>query len=158
MKEANKVLITKFYRSFQLKDYKAMQDSYAEDAVFKDEVFNNLDASQVRAMWEMLIKKGKDLELEFKNIKANNTSGSAEWTATYTFSSTKRKVVNHVKSVFILEKGKIVQQTDHFNFYSWAKQALGATGLLLGWTDFFKKKVQDKARQGLFDYIDRTKG
>ncbi len=62
---SNQELIAGFYQAFQNKDYKTMQDCYAEDATFNDEVFLNLTADEVRAMWEMLIKKGKDLQLVF---------------------------------------------------------------------------------------------
>jgi ketosteroid isomerase-like protein len=152
---SNEQLIAHFYTAFQQKDYISMQKCYADTAVFNDEVFKNLDAQQVRSMWEMLIKRGKDLHLEFKHVKADDHTGSAEWIATYTFSSTGRKVVNHIYASFVFENGKIVRHTDQFNFYAWAKQALGLKGLLLGWTNFLKNKVQQTAMKNLAVYIKR---
>jgi len=35
----------------------------------------------------------------------------------------------------------IIKHTDDFNLHNWAKQALGFKGLLLGKTNFFKKKL-----------------
>lgn len=130
-----------------------MQNSYADNATFNDPAFRNLDAKQVRSMWEMLIKSSKDMRLEFDHIKADSHSGSAEWTAYYTFSATGRKVVNRVKSSFIIENGKIVSQADQFNFHRWSAQALGLSGLLLGWTSFLKKKVQKTAADKLKAYM-----
>jgi ketosteroid isomerase-like protein len=153
---SNEQLIQTFYQAFKNKDYKTMQNCYAGHAVFNDEVFKNLNAKQVRAMWEMLIKAGKDMQLEFNNVTATGTTANAEWIATYTFSATKRKVTNRIKASFIIENGKIVQHTDRFNFHSWAKQALGISGLLLGWTGFLKKKVQQKAMKNLSDFISKT--
>ena len=95
----NEQLIRTFYQSFQNKDYKAMQNCYAEDAIFSDAIFKNLDSKQVKAMWEMLIKRGKDFSLTFDNIKAGENAGSADWIATYTFSATNRKVINLVKPI-----------------------------------------------------------
>ena len=106
-------------------------------------------------MWEMLIKRGKDLELTFSNVEANDTTGSADWTATYTFNQTKRRVVNHVRANFAFENGKIVNHTDRFDFYNWSKQALGLSGLLLGWTGFMQKKVQQTALKSLTEYMKR---
>lgn len=103
-------------------------------------------------MWEMLIRRGKDLTLTFSDIEANDATGSAAWTATYTFSQTKRRVVNHVKASFAFENGKIIKHTDRFNFYDWSKQALGLSGLLLGWTGFMRKEVQQTASKSLTDY------
>jgi ketosteroid isomerase-like protein len=148
----NSQLITSFYTAFQQRDYKTMQNCYADKAVFNDEVFKNLNAEQVKSMWEMLLKKGKDLKLEFKNISAGDLKGSAEWIATYTFSATQRKVVNHIYANFEFENGKIIKHTDHFNFHKWASQALGFKGTLLGWTNFLKKKVQQTALKNLEDF------
>lgn len=151
----NEQLITQFYTAFKEKDFKTMQECYADHAVFNDEAFVNLNASQVRAMWQMLITRGKDLVLTFDNVKADDTKGSVEWMATYTFSATKRRVVNHIKAQFTFENGKIVNHTDSFDFYRWASQALGMTGILLGWTSFMKKKVQKTAREGLENFMKK---
>src|SRR4051812_8245778 len=138
----NEVLITKFYTAFSQKDYKGMQECYADKAVFNDAVFRNLDAGQVKAMWEMLCKNGKDLQLEFSNVKADDNRGSADWVATYTFSATGKKVVNRIKAEFEFGNNRIIKHTDNFSFYNWACQALGMPGKLLGWTFFLKNKVR----------------
>lgn len=103
---SNQQLIYTFYQSFKNKDYKAMQNCYADEAVFNDEVFVNLNA-----------------------------------------------VVNRIKANFIFANGKIVRHTDNFNFYNWACQALGITGILLGWTSLVKNKVRKEGMKNLMDYI-----
>lgn len=130
-----------------------MQACYAENATFSDPVFQQLDGVQAGKMWEMLIKKGKDLVLEFSNVQADDNGGSADWKATYTFSASKRKVVNHIHATFVFENGKIVQHRDHFNFYKWARQALGFPGLLFGWTGFVRESVRIKAMGNLTAFI-----
>ena len=155
MENINQQLITKFYTCFQNKDYKGMQECYADNATFSDEVFVNLNAAQVKAMWAMLCERGKDLRLDFKNVQSVGTNGSSEWIAYYTFSASNRKVVNHVKASFIIENGKFVKHIDSFNFYKWSKQALGLPGALLGWTKFLKKKVRQGAMKSLNDYMNK---
>jgi ketosteroid isomerase-like protein len=155
MMNSNQQLITSFYQSFQKKDYKAMQSSYADDAIFSDEVFINLNAGEVKAMWEMFCIKGKDLQVEFSNIHADDKKGSADWKATYTFSKTNRKVINHIKANFEFADGKITKHTDHFNFYNWAKQALGLKGTLLGWTTLLKNKVRAGAQSNLAAFMKK---
>ncbi len=150
---SNEQLITKFYTCFQNKDFKGMQDCYADDATFTDSVFTNLNSKEVKAMWEMLIKSGKDLRLEFKNVAADEKNGSAEWKAYYTFSKTGNKVINKIKAGFVFENGKIIKHTDDFDFYTWAKQSLGITGLLLGRTSFLKNKIRSAARQNLDQFM-----
>ncbi|HEY0174728.1 MAG TPA: nuclear transport factor 2 family protein [Pedobacter sp.] len=155
---ANESLIHHFYTSFKNKDIKGMQNCYAGHATFTDPAFRNLDAQQVRSMWEMLIKSSKNMRIEYDHVEAGDHTATAEWTAYYTFSATGKKVVNKVKSSFVLENGKIVSQQDEFNFYRWAKQALGLTGLLLGWTSFLKNKVHKTASDKLRSYMETSSG
>lgn len=132
-----------------------MQQCYADAAAFSDPVFQNLNAAQARKMWEMLISRGKDLSLEFSNIQASEKDGSAEWCATYTFSTTGRKVVNRIHASFVFEKGKIVQHNDQFSFYKWARQAFGFPGLLFGWTRFMQESVRQKAMGNLTTFMTK---
>lgn len=133
-----------------------MQQCYADEATFSDPVFINLNADKVRAMWEMFCLNGKDLIIEFKNIKANETNGSAEWIATYIFTKTGRKVTNHISANFTFKDGKIKTHIDSFYFYKWASQALGLPGLLLGWTGFIKNKIKQGGMQSLKNFISKT--
>lgn len=149
-------IIHTFYTAFQQKDYKTMQQCYADHAVFNDEVFKNLNAAEVRAMWEMLITRGKDLALEFTSVKTEGNKGSAQWTATYTFSATRRKVVNRIQAEFVFENNKIVSHTDRFDFKKWARQALGFKGFLLGGTGFLRQKVQQNARKNLETFMKKS--
>jgi len=151
----NEELITAFYTAFQQKNVPAMQASYADNATFSDAVFKDLSAKEVRAMWAMLIAAGKDMQLEFSNVKGTAQGGSADWVATYTFSQTGKKVINRIHAEFVIENGKITKHTDNFNFYKWAKQSLGTTGLLLGWTSTVKNKVRETAGKNLANFIKK---
>lgn len=133
-----------------------MQECYSDNAIFSDAVFENLDAVEVKAMWQMLITRGKDLRLEFKNVEANDKTGSAEWIAAYTFSATGNKVINKIKANFIFEHGKIKEHKDDFDFYTWARQALGFKGLLLGGTSFLHNKVKQQARNNLMKFMHKA--
>ncbi|MEJ5993586.1 nuclear transport factor 2 family protein [Pedobacter sp. Du54] len=152
MSIANEKLIAHFYICFKNKDFKGMQDCYSDKATFSDAVFKNLNAQEVKAMWQMLITKGKDFRLEFKDISATDTTAKAHWDAYYTFSATGKKVINRIDATFEIENGKIVKHTDNFNFHTWAKQALGLTGMLLGWTSFLNKKVSAQAMKNLENF------
>lgn len=153
--DANVQLINHFYTCFQNKDVQGMQDCYADHAVFNDPVFQNLNASEVRSMWAMLIASGKDMRIEFKDIKGTDSGSDAHWDAYYTFSATGNQVLNKIDATFRIENGKIVEHRDAFDFYTWAKQALGLTGILLGWTSFLKNKIRTKARRNLDNYIKK---
>lgn len=152
----NEALINQFYTCFQQKDYSGMQACYTQDACFSDEVFKDLDGRQVRAMWEMLIRRGKNLEIKFRDVSANDQEGKATWIASYDFGPAARPVTNIIHARFHFTQGKISQHTDQFSFYNWSKQALGWTGTLLGWTSFLRKKVQQTAKIGLEDFMKKN--
>lgn len=134
-----------------------MQACYADDATFSDSAFVDLNADQVRAMWKMLLLGGKDLQVVFRDVQADDQKGSAYWEATYTFSATGRKVLNKIQANFEFENGKIKKHRDRFDFYAWARQAFGTTGLLLGWTSYFQGKVQAKAKGNLEKFMQNNK-
>lgn len=149
----NEQLIKRFYDAFAARDGAAMAACYAEDAKFSDPVFPSLTGTEPGAMWRMLTGRADDLEVELVEHKASESAGSANWVATYTFSQTGRRVVNDVQAHFRFENGLIAEHMDDFNFYKWSRQALGTSGLLLGWTPILRGAVQKKARAGLDAYI-----
>jgi ketosteroid isomerase-like protein len=145
-----------FYESFQRRDYRTMQSLYDDSAHFSDPAFTNLDAREVRAMWEMLISSATDLRIEFSRPKGVGGEITCEWQAWYTFSKTGRPVHNIIVARMIIRDGKIVEHTDSFNFWRWSRQALGIPGLLLGWSSILEKKVRLTARARLDSFMKRS--
>ena len=150
----NQQLITRFYTAFQQLDYKTMQDCYHEDAVFFDPVFQDLNAYEVRNMWEMLCRQSKDLSLQFSEVEADGEYGTCRWVARYSFSRSGRKVVNSVKAHFKFDEGKIIEHSDDFDLWKWSRQALGISGWLFGWSEFFQKRIRASAQNKLLAYLN----
>jgi ketosteroid isomerase-like protein len=149
----NKEMINSFYEAFASHDAEAMAALYHDDIEFSDPVFGKLKGEEARNMWRMLIERGKEsLVIRHSNVEAGERTGRADWAADYLFSSTGKMVHNVVSASFEFKDGKIVKHFDSFNFWKWSRQALGATGLLLGWTPFLKKKVSEQAKRGLEKY------
>jgi ketosteroid isomerase-like protein len=145
-------LIARFYGAFDRRDGDAMAACYAPDARFSDPVFPGLTGAEPGAMWRMLTGRSEDLRVELVEHDAE----SAHWRATYTFTQTGRKVVNDVHASFKFSaNGKIAEHTDAFSFYRWSRQALGAPGLLLGWTPLLRRATQRKARASLDEFLER---
>ena len=146
-------LIDRFYTAFQQGDYASMQACYHPQATFHDPVFQTLDSRQVKAMWQMLLTSARDLRITFSDVSAQGGTGSCQWHAHYTFSRTGRSVHNIVRSEFTFRDGLIFTQKDHFNFWRWSRQALGSSGLLLGWSPLVKNKVSKTAQQNLAKFL-----
>ncbi|SFE06424.1 nuclear transport factor 2 family protein [Flavobacterium phragmitis] len=143
---SNEALITKFYTAFANADARTMSECYHPKVHFIDPAFGLLKEDQVSKMWEMLLSKSKGkLKIEFSNVQADDSTGSANWVATYNFSKTNRNVVNKIRAEFVFQDGLIIKHTDNFDVWKWSKQAFGPIGYLLGWTGFFQKKVQKQA-------------
>lgn len=132
-----------------------MQACYHPEATFHDPVFQTLTSLQVRAMWQMLLTSAKDLRLTFSDVSAEGNTGSCIWHAHYSFSRTGRPVHNIVRSRFTFRDGLIYAQKDHFSFWRWSRQALGISGLLLGWSPVLKNKVRGTAAQNLAKFMKR---
>jgi ketosteroid isomerase-like protein len=145
----NAQLIETFYTSFQQHNSAGMIACYAPEVVFNDPAFGELKGQAAKDMWQMLVERGKDLEVTFKDIKADDATGSAHWEATYTFSRSKRHVLNIIDASFQFQNGKIVRHTDVFDFWRWSRQALGLPGVLLGWSPIIQNAVRKQALKGL---------
>lgn len=153
MTHPNVDLIESFYRAFDAHDGPTMAACYARDARFSDPVFTDLRGEEPGAMWTMLTARGGDLSVELLEHDADDTSGTAHWVATYTFSETGKPVVNDVRSTFRFVDGRIAEQDDSFDFGVWSRQAFGVLGTLLGRTPILRAVVRRKARASLKAFL-----
>jgi ketosteroid isomerase-like protein len=149
MSSQNAQTIERFYRAFAESDGDAMAACYTPDVRFSDPAFGELHGEQAGAMWRMLTSQATDLRIELVEHAADGDTGSARWKAWYTFSQTGRPVVNDVRAAFRFRDGLIAEHDDSFSFHGWSRQALGAPGLLLGWTPILRGAVRKKARASL---------
>lgn len=152
----NEELIQKFYSAFQNLDAANMAACYAHDVQFSDPVFPCLQGQEASDMWRMLCVRAQDFSLQFDGIVADDKSGRAHWIATYTFSPTGPRVVNHIQASFEFKDGKILSHQDRFDLWKWSRQALGIKGLLLGWSPLLKHAIQKQAGRGLALFREKS--
>lgn len=149
----NAALIHRFYDSFAALDAAGMQACYHPEVVFSDPAFGELRGAEAGAMWAMLCARATDLQVSATDVQADDQRGRAHWEARYTFGQTGRPVHNRIDAEFEFRDGLIIRHTDTFDFYAWARQALGPAGLLLGWTPVIQNRVRSMARAGLEKYM-----
>jgi ketosteroid isomerase-like protein len=146
----NAELIARFYAAMDRGDGGAMAACYAADARFEDPAFGELTGVEAGAMWRMLTSRATGLRVELAEHETAADWGSARWIARYTFGQTGRRVTNDIRARFRFdEDGRIAEHVDEFDFWRWARQALGPPGLLLGWTPMLRRKVGAQARTQL---------
>jgi ketosteroid isomerase-like protein len=153
MAHPNEDLIDRFYAAFAARDGDAMAACYAPDARFSDPVFPDLEGREPGEMWRMLTGRANDLQIQLTERAAGDDGGSARWLADYTFSQTGRPVHNDVRASFRFADGLIAEHRDSFDFHRWSRQALGAPGLLLGWTPLLRAAVRRRSRSALDEFM-----
>ena len=161
MSHANAELLKKFFSAFAVLDAETMASCYHENAVFMDPVFTLDGKKEVVGMWTMLCtavkEKGRDVwQLDFTDVAADDAQGKAHWEPRYRFSATGRMVHNIVDGKFSFKDGLIIAHHDYFDFWRWSKQALGTSGVILGWSSFLRKKARAKAAANLAAFMAKT--
>ncbi|MCA1582574.1 MAG: nuclear transport factor 2 family protein [Acidobacteria bacterium] len=141
--EETKAVLTAFFDALARRDGEAVAAFYAPGARFEDEIFK-LEGADVGKMWAALLRGSKTLEVSYTIARAGAGSGTVEWTARYVYPGG-GPVVNVILSELELAEGKILRQTDRFDFPRWAAQALGPAGRLLGGFAWFRRAVSRKA-------------
>lgn len=155
----NENIITKFYEAFAQLDAERMLEWYDNEVTFEDPAFGILKGESAKNMWRMLCEsqKGKDFKVKFSEVEIAEDEGKARWEAYYTFGKKERKVHNIINAHFEFKNGKIIKHVDKFNLYRWSKQAMGVSGFLIGWTVFFKKKLQKATNLRLSEFENKRK-
>ena len=140
---SNDAIIAEFYTAFAAADPERMVACYHDDIIFHDPAFGKLVGNDAKEMWRRLIKQSKgQIYIQYSDVSTHDHSGTANWVATYMFSRTGRKVVNHISASFEFKDGKIIRHTDYFDLWKWSRQALGVPGVLFGWTKWMHAKIR----------------
>ncbi|MDQ3365577.1 MAG: nuclear transport factor 2 family protein [Myxococcota bacterium] len=150
-------LLETFYTAFQQRDAEGMVRCYHPAIRFSDPVFHTLEGPRVGAMWRMLCERATSLEVTFRDVRADDRTGSAHWEARYLFSATGRHVHNVIEATFEFQDGAISRHADTFDLWRWSGMALGPKGRLLGWLPPVQKAIHQQAIRGL-DAFEQAKG
>ncbi len=146
--------IDRLYACFASLDARGMAACYADDALFEDEVFLLRGRRQIGGMWSMLVDAARKHRADWKLEVRDITDRSAHWEPTYRLSTTGPIVHNVVDAEFEFDSHDLIKRhRDRFSFWRWSRQALGATGWLLGWSGFLRRKVRRSAARRLERYL-----
>lgn len=156
--DANHALIHRFYEAFDRCDGVTMSACYTADAHFHDPAFGDLRGAEIGAMWRMLTSRATDLSVELREHDAGESSGSANWFATYTFGATGRHVENDINATFRFADGRIVDHVDDFSFLTWARQALGPGGIAVALLPPLRARARKTALRQLKDFRAGERG
>ena len=152
--------IQALYSALDRHDGEAAAACYTDDAVFEDPAFGRLEGGVVKDMWRMLTERSDDLAVTLgkHGVARDGRTGWARWSATYTFTSTGRTVLNEIDAQFEFAGGLIRRQIDAFPLRKWGAQALGPKGAVLGLTPLLGRGVRKQARSNLDAYSRAVTG
>lgn len=152
--------IERLYQAFARLDGAAMQACYADDARFDDEVFALHGAREIGAMWTLLcdnVRASEAARAAWRLTTHDLADDRVRWEVHYLFGPRARPVHNVIDAHFEFDaRGRITRHRDRFDFWRWARQALGAPGALLGWTPWLRAKVRRQAARTLQRQLAKT--
>ncbi len=155
----NALTLTTLYTAFSELDAPGMAQCYADNARFDDPVFALRGKADIMAIvnlrMQVSLERGHaDWRLEFCDIVADASTGTAHWNVHHRFGATGRMVLSHVDACFTFDDhGLITTPTDHFSFWVWLGQALGPLGWLLGWSPMLRNQVRRQAATKLQQFV-----
>ena len=153
MANANDELIERFYAAFAAHDGAAMAACYAPDAHFSDPVFVDLYGREPGAMWTMLTARADDLDGRLLEHSADGDRRNGPLGRRLHVHPDGPEGAQRRAGGVPVRDGLIADHVDAFDFWRWARQALGPSGLLLGWTPMVRNKVRAQARPGLDKFL-----
>ena len=116
----------RFYDAFCVGDLATLEQLYAPDVRFKDEIFAFQDRAGTMGMWGILLKtEGAKFRYEF--LSAEGETAKVRWLADYEVFG--RPVHNVIEATLTIREGRIVEHRDAFSWERWSRQALPLGGL-----------------------------
>lgn len=142
--------IMAFFEAYSRRNTGDMCNRYSSLIYYSDPVFGLLKDEQVIKMWQFRVANSNELSLIYGNISDRGDNYyTCEWTATYRFAPTGKKIIHKAKAYMKVEDGIITEHSDAYSFYKWIRQAYGISGWILGWSSVYKKRVRKKLLEQL---------
>lgn len=154
MNHQHVALISDLYNALGHGDFAAVESCYHPEVSFGDPIFQEVEGrKRVMRMWRIRLGERDELRSAYRDVTADDFTGTAHWTVRYIFSGTGREVVNEVDALFRFEDSLIVRHHDDFDFRRWSKMALGKPhGLLFGWTPMWRQAIRNRAARQLDEF------
>ncbi|KAH8923203.1 hypothetical protein BT69DRAFT_1262631 [Atractiella rhizophila] len=150
--------IEKYQSSHASLDWEGMSSCLSPTYTFSDPAFPDLDERMSKGMWCMFLENRETNKMVVKCGPATKT-GENTWEYDYSvdYVLNSRPILNHMHATLTLSPSTnlITKQVDHFDFYAWARQALGVSGYLLGWTEMVKGQVRTRAKGRLEGFLKK---
>ena len=85
-------------------------------------------AAEVGAMWAMLCARGKDLRVEWRDVRADDRAGRRTGSRATPTPRPGARCTTSSTPTFTFRDGRIAAHVDRFDLWRWSRMALGAKG------------------------------
>ncbi|KAJ6531440.1 hypothetical protein DFH09DRAFT_1370587 [Mycena vulgaris] len=148
---------TAFLTAYSNMDFAALAALTADDFVFQDAAYPNIEGDVARGMYRWFIhdKEKTQMKVIIHDVKPSPTNSSvaiASFTDDYFFNG--NHVINSITSTMVIAGGKVALEQDAYSFEAWAEQALGSLiGPLAAPLSVTKTLIQITARVQLDTFM-----
>jgi hypothetical protein len=158
---SNAATVETFFRSYLKRDFVGMQACLDEAVRFSDYAFEDIQGSQVRAMWQWYCTRMPPIAMMgYKILREEGDQVIARYRIRYFFQldekSQPRTMDYVIGSTFTLAGGKILEQKDWFydlSEFEFAKRLVGLPKALLAYTPVLRKLIGKKMAERLADFM-----
>lgn len=134
----NTRLIEHLYASLRDRQPDDTKNLYAQKSYFRDIAFDLRGRDSIVEMWRFVCDR--DINVTFREIRADNATGSGHWVICYAMSGSGRLVRNSIRSRFTFRDGMIIEHVDDCDPVAWADQAYAfPMSLVLGRLEFVRR-------------------
>ncbi len=141
-------LVKDYYQALNNGDYKKLSKLYHKKASYNDPIFS-FQGKEILALWYTSTRPEMNMKAVIHAIEEEKDVVKTEWTVSYTIPTLKKRISLNEIGVFRFEENKIIAHSDDYSFYDWCKQAFGLIGVVFGWSNWLKQKVQRQARKSV---------
>ncbi|MFA5899664.1 MAG: nuclear transport factor 2 family protein [Hyphomicrobium sp.] len=134
------------FLALRRRDATGVAACYDQDAVFSSPIIGDVRGADVEALWRAIFAATCDSTLSFTIVDLGLTSARVEGIAKYSLLASGRSVTSRFNSALHIRDLRVMQHDDNFDAWAWASMALGPTGLLLGWSKAWRRRMVANTR------------
>jgi ketosteroid isomerase-like protein len=113
---------------------------YDRSGSFSSPIAGDIRRQDLEAFWRSVFKRTRDNELTFAIMDAGLTHARVEGCASYVLLASGRNVSCPFVSMLHVRDGLVRRHVDFFDAWAWAQMAFGASGLVLGWSNTWRRR------------------
>lgn len=136
----------RLFSALRRRDAADVAACYDKDAVFSSPFIGDVRGAEVEALWRAIFAATRDSTLSYTIVDLGLTTARVEGMATFSLVTSGRSVTSRFDSALYIRDQRVVCHDDTFDAWAWACMAFGPTGLILGWSKAWRRRMAQDVR------------